>query len=75
MAFKVLSDDSQKVLFHSAICSAIKPGEQILRVDPLGGEPPSIVKLTHDPVSPMPFDPGGQDPALPPTNKDETKSS
>ena len=47
MTFKVLADDSQKVLFHSAIHSAIEPGEQNLRVDPLGGEPPSFMKLSH----------------------------
>ncbi len=37
MTFKVLADDSQKVLFHSAIFSAIKPGEQNLQVDLLVG--------------------------------------
>ncbi len=61
MTFKVLADDTQKVLFHSAICSAIEPGEQNLRVDPLCGVPPSFMKLSHDPVTKMPFDPGGQD--------------
>jgi len=75
MTFKVLADDSQKVLFCSAICSAIAPGEQNLRVDPLGGEPPSFVTLSHDPVTQMPFDPGGQDPDSPPTKEDETNSS
>jgi len=75
MTFKVLVDDSQKVLFHSAIRSAIEPGEQNLRVDPLGGEPPSFVKLSHDPVTQMSFDPGGQDPNTPPTKEDETKLS
>ncbi len=75
MTFKVLADDSQKVLFHSAICSAIVPGEQNLQVDPLGGELPSIGKLSHDPVTQMPFDPSGQDPDSPPTNEDGTKTS
>ncbi len=37
MTFKVLEDDSQKVLFHSAICSVTEPGEQNLQDDPLGG--------------------------------------
>ena len=59
----------------SDVHSAIEPGKQNLRVDPLGGEPPSFVKLSHDPVTQMPFDPGGHDPNSPPTNKDETKSS
>jgi len=67
MTFKVLANDSQKVLFHSAICSMITPGEQNLRVDPLGGEVPSIVKLSHNPTPQMPFDPGGPDPDSPPT--------
>jgi len=75
MTFKVLADHSQKVLFHSAICSATASGEQNLQVDPLGGEIPSIVKLSHDPVTHMPFDPGGQDPDSPPNHKDGTKSS
>ena len=75
MTFKVLADATQKVLFCSAICSAIEPGEQNLRVDPLGGEPPSFVKLSHDPVTQIPFDPGGQDPDSLPTNEDGTKSS
>jgi len=75
MTFKVLADDSQKVLFRSAIRSAIEPGEQNLRVDPLGGEPPSFVKLSHDPVTQMSFDPGGKDPAQSPTSEEETKSS
>ena len=39
MTFKVLADDSQKVLFRSAIQSMTNPGEQNLRVDPLGGDP------------------------------------
>ncbi len=75
MTFKVLADDSQKVLFHSAIRSGTQPGEQNLRVDPLGRELPSIVKLRHDPVIQMPFDPGGQDPSPSPTIEDETKLS
>ena len=61
MTFKVLADDSQKILFHSGIHSALEPGQQNLRVNPLGGEAPSIVKTSHDPVIQTPFDPGGQD--------------
>jgi len=75
MTFKVLADNSQKVLFHSTICSAIAPGEQNLQIDPLGGELPSFVKLCHDPVTLMSFNPGGQDPDMPPTKEDETKLS
>ena len=30
MTFKVLANASQKVLFHSSICSAIAPGDQNL---------------------------------------------
>ena len=74
MSFKVLANDSQKVLFCSAICSAIAPGEQNLQVDPLGGEAPTIMKLTHDRTQ-MPFDPGGQDPDSPPTDEEGTKLS
>ena len=37
MTFKVLANNSQKVLFRSAICSAIAPGEQNLRVIHLVG--------------------------------------
>jgi len=75
MTFKVLADDSQQVPFHSAICSAIDPGEQNLRVDPLGRKLPSFMKLSHDPVTKMPFDPGSQDPDTPLTKEDETKLS
>jgi len=75
MTFKVITDDSQKVLFDSAIRSAMTPGAPNLQVDPLGGEPPSIMKLRHDPATQMPFDPGGQDPSPSPTIEDETKSS
>ena len=75
MTFKVLADNSQKVLFHSAICSAIAPGEQNLRVDPLGGEAPTIMKLSHDPATQKPFDPNGQNPDSPPTDEDGTKMS
>jgi len=70
--FKVLANNSQKVLFHSAICTVIVTGEQNLQV---GGETPSIVKLSHDPATQIPFDPGGQDPDSPPTDEDESKSS
>ena len=75
MTFKVLSSESQKVLFRSGIRSALEPGQQNLRVDPLGGEPPSIVKTSHDPVIQQPFDPGGQDPSSSPTNEEETNLS
>jgi len=33
------------------------------------------VKLSHDPVTQMPFDPGGLDPDMPPSKEDETKLS
>jgi len=75
MTFKLLANNSKKVFYHSAICSVIEPGEQNLRVDPLGGEPPSFMKLSHDPVTQMPFDPGGQDLDSTPTKEDETKLS
>jgi len=42
MTFKILVDDSQRVLFCSSICTAIEPGEQNLQVDPLGGVPPFL---------------------------------
>jgi len=74
MTFKVLTDDTQKVLYRSAIRSAIEPGEQNLRLDPLGGEPPSFVKLRHDPVTQMPFDPGGHDQTLSPTEEETNLS-
>ena len=37
MTFIVLADNFQKVLFHSAICSAIEPGKQNMQVCPLVG--------------------------------------
>ncbi len=33
------------------------------------------MKISHDPATHMPFDPGGQDPASPPTDEDGTKLS
>jgi len=75
MTFKVLADDLQKVLFHSAIRSTLTPGEQNLRVDPLGGEVSSIVKLSHDPAPLMPFDLGGSDPDSSLSDEHGTKSS
>jgi len=42
MTFKVLADNSQKVFFCSAICSAIEPGEKNFQVDPLAGELPFL---------------------------------
>jgi len=75
MTFKVLADDSQKVFFHSTICFSIEPGKQNLQVNPFSGELPTFVKFSQDPVTQMPFDPGSQDSASPPTNEEEIKSS
>jgi len=75
MTFKVLADDSQKILFHSGIHSALEPSQQNLRVDPLGGEAPSIVKTSHDPVIQTPFHPGGQGSDSSPNNEEETDLS
>ncbi len=74
MTFKVLSDDTQKVLYCSNICSALEPGLQNLRVDPIGGEPPSFVKLCNEPATHFPFDPGG-DQAHAPTKEEGTNAS
>jgi len=48
MTFKVLNDETQKVLCCSNICSALAPGEQNLHIDPIGGEETPFVNLCHD---------------------------
>ena len=61
MTFKILTDKTQKIIYRSEIRSALAPGEQNYRMDPLGGEdlppPPKIVKSQRDrspPDAPMP---------------------
>jgi len=63
MTSKILTNETQKVLCHSNARSALTPGEQNLRIDPIGGEEPPFVKLCHDATTHQPFDPGG-DPTL-----------
>jgi len=48
MTFKVLTNETQKVLCHSNVHLALAPGEQNLRIDLIGGEDPPFMKLCHD---------------------------
>jgi len=66
MTFKVLTNETQKVLCRSNVHSALVPGEQNLRVDLIGGEEPSFVKLCHDATTHQPFNPGGDLTPIPP---------
>ena len=38
MTFKVLTDDTKKVIYHSELCSALPSNARNLRLDPLSGE-------------------------------------
>jgi len=77
MTFKVLNDETQKVLCRSNIRSALVHGEQNLRVDPIGGEEPPFVKLCSDATTHRPFDPGGSPIPISsqPEEKGETNTS
>ena len=44
ITFKVLTEDTQNILFHYNICSAQEPMELYLRLDPLYGEPYPFVR-------------------------------
>jgi len=70
MTFKVLTNETQKVLCHSNICLASAPREQNLHIDLIGGEEPPFVKLCHNATTHQPFNPGG-DPALIPPQTEE----
>jgi hypothetical protein len=50
MTFKILTDDTKKVIFRSNVRSALDPKAKNLRLDPLGGETstPIIIKSRHD---------------------------
>ena len=49
MTFKILTDDTNKIIFRSNIRSALDPNAKNLRLDPLGGETSTpIIKSRHD---------------------------
>jgi hypothetical protein len=51
MTFKILTDNTKRVINHSNICSAKDPKSSNLRMDPLVGEiSPPIIKSRDDPV-------------------------
>ena len=59
MTFKILTDDTKKVIYRSTVRSALKHDEKNRRLDPLGGEPTSrpaeivktIAPLKGNPIS------------------------
>jgi len=56
MTFKVLTDDTNKIIFCSSICSALKEGERNIRLDSFGGEETNkpineVVKFVQRPNS------------------------
>jgi hypothetical protein len=44
MTLKILTDDMQKIIHHSNICSACDPSSQNLWMDPINDEPPQVIK-------------------------------
>jgi hypothetical protein len=54
MTFKILTDDTNKIIYRSNICSALDPKRQNLRMDPLNDDPvlKPIIKSRSDPDDP-----------------------
>jgi hypothetical protein len=51
MTFKILTDDTKKVIFRSNVRSALYPNAKNLRLDPISGEmsiPVVIIKSCHE---------------------------
>ena len=49
LTFKVLTDDTNKIIYRSRIRTATKPNERNLRVDPDNSKPvPEVVKSKHE---------------------------
>ena len=48
MAFKILTDDTSKVIFRSNVRTVDVPMEHNIRLDPLCGEPNKIVRSKSD---------------------------
>jgi hypothetical protein len=44
MTFKILTDDTHKVIYCSNLCSACDPNAQNLRIDPLNTNPPEVIR-------------------------------
>ena len=58
MTYKVLTDDTLKIIHHSNICLAHDPTSKNLHCDPLNDDPPKIIKslphqCTHASDSPL----------------------
>ena len=51
LTYKILSDESKKILYRSYVRSAIPDGEKNNRLDPTGGEPKPIVEIVKSPRS------------------------
>ena len=48
LTFKVLTDDTKKIIYRSRICSAINPKEKNLRIEcDTSTNSPKIVKVNH----------------------------
>ena len=66
MTFKILSDDTQKVIYHSNVRSALDPWSSNLCMDLLNDKPPErFVRSRHDP----PVDANGETKGDPPNLK------
>jgi hypothetical protein len=60
MTFKILMDDTQKIIYRSNICSALDPNSWNLCMDPLNDDPISdpIIKSRQDHAPPDPLNHG-----------------
>ena len=54
MTFKILTDDTSKIISRSNVRSTDVPMEYNLRLDPLCGEPKEIVKSKNDTIDNIP---------------------
>jgi hypothetical protein len=52
MMLKILTDDTDKVIYRSSVRSALDPATHNLRVDPLGGEPTPFILSHHEVFGP-----------------------
>jgi hypothetical protein len=49
LTYKILTDETEKIIYRSYVRSALKKGELNRRLDPTGGEPKPIVEIVKSP--------------------------
>jgi hypothetical protein len=67
MTFKILTDDTKKIIYHLNICSAVDPSSWNLHIDLLNDDKPikQIIKSYHDSDSADALDHGESQSAMP----------